>query len=171
MEPKARWTLGRSRDLRLDIYLVGGSQDLRRSILKVDRESKDPWNRQDLEQSFLLELETPTVGTGRKLNIHKMFRRRSGLQGRRERGVPAPHFQEQTFFFHVKSENIKCLHANYMWEFIHWTRHKWQKVDSFHEFVVLAVTWSTTVTNNEFVSFCFLKTLVKTNSNLICDSL
>ena len=131
MEPKARWTLGRSRDLRLDIYLVGGSQDLRRSILKVDRENKDPWNRQDLEQSFLLELETPTVGTGRKLNIHKMFRRRSGLQGRRERGVPAPHFQEQTFLFHVKSENINFLHANYMWEFIYWTRHKWQKVDSF----------------------------------------
>ena len=171
MEPKARWTLGRSRDLRLDIYLVGGSQDLRRSILKVDRENKDPWNRQDLEQSFLLELETPTVGTGRKLNIHKMFRRRSGLQGRRERGVPAPHFQEQTFLFHVKSENINFLHANYMWEFIYWTRHKWQKVDSFSWICRFISKLSYHSYQKRVGKILFFKNLVKTNSNLICDSL
>ena len=40
-------------------------------------------------------------------------------------------------------------------EFIYWTRHKWQKVDSFSEFVILAVNRAITVTNNEFVRLCF----------------
>ena len=30
-----------------------------------------------------------------------------------------------------------------------------KKLLAFSEFVVLAVNWATTVTNNEFVSFCF----------------
>ena len=41
------------------------------------------------------------------------------------------------------------------------------------EFVVLAVNWAITVTNNEFVTFYFIKiirTFVKTNSNLTCGS-
>ena len=34
-------------------------------------------------------------------------------------------------FFHIKWENMKFFHVNNMWDFICWTRHQWQKVDSF----------------------------------------
>ena len=33
--------------------------------------------------------------------------------------------------FHIRLENIKFLHVNNIWDFIHGTRHKRQKVDSF----------------------------------------
>ena len=53
------------------------------------------------------------------------------VQGRRERGgegaggdaspppppPPPRHFVEQKFSFHAKSENIKLLHVNNMWDF------------------------------------------------------
>ena len=52
-------------------------------------------------------------------------------QSRRESGVGnPPTFSGAKFFFHVNSENIEFLHVNKMWDFIYWTRHKWQKVDS-----------------------------------------
>ena len=40
---------------------------------------------------------------------------------------------------------------------MHWARHMWQKKAAFSEFVVLAVNWATTVTNNDFVKFCFFR--------------
>ena len=74
-------------------------------------------------------------------------------QGRREgcSGAPSPpQFPgAKKLFFH-----LKFLHVTNMWDFISWTRHKWQK-GAFSEFVVLAVNWATTVTNNKFVSFSF----------------
>ena len=46
------------------------------------------------------------------------------------------------------------------WDFIYWAKHTWLKL-GFSEFVVLAVNLVTTVTSNEFVSFCFLKNFGK----------
>ena len=48
----------------------------------------------------------------------------------------------------LKSENIKFLHVNNMWDFV-------KKQIAFSEFAVLAVNWATLVTNNEVVSFYF----------------
>ena len=66
--------------------------------------------------------------------------------------APFPHL-----FFYVKLENIKFLHVNNIWDFSLFVEEdisdkKWIV---FSEFVVLAVNWSTTVTYNEFASFCF----------------
>ena len=80
---------------------------------------------------------------------------------------------EHTTFFHVKLEKIKILNVKNRLEFIFWTRHKWQKVDSFSEFVVSAVNWAITVTNNQqrVCKIMFLiRTFVKANINLMCGS-
>ena len=45
-----------------------------------------------------------------------------------------------------------------------------KKKIAFTEFVVLAVNWATTFTNNEFVRFFLIKDFVKTNKNLMGDS-
>ena len=52
-------------------------------------------------------------------------------------------------------ETIFTCEEHMRLEFISWTRLKWQKGGSFSEFVVLAVYWAITVTNNEFVRLCF----------------
>ena len=39
--------------------------------------------------------------------------------------------------------------------FIYWTQHKWQKLDSFFEFIILTVNWAIPVANSEFVGLCF----------------
>ena len=68
-----------------------------------------------------------------------------------------PPFLGTIFFFHVKSENAKLLHVNNMWDFSLCIEQEIsdKKQIVFPEFVVLAVDWATTVTNNEIVSFYF----------------
>ena len=72
--------------------------------------------------------------------------------------------------FYVKLKNITFLHVNNIWDFSLFIKQDLSD-KHFSGFVVLAVNWATTVTNNQFVSFLFLiETFVKTNSNLICGS-
>ena len=69
---------------------------------------------------------------------------------------PHFHFLERNIFFYVKSENKIFTSEELMrLELIYWKRHEWYKVDSFSEFVVLAVNWAMAVTNNEFARLCF----------------
>ena len=57
----------------------------------------------------------------------------------------------------IKSENINFLHVNNIWGFRLFIEQDIsdKKQIAFSELVVLAVNWATTVTNNDFVSFCF----------------
>ena len=73
-----------------------------------------------------------------------------------EKGEP-PFPGAKKIFFHVKSENIKCLHVDNIWDFSLFIEEDIsdKKYIAFSEFVVLGVNWVTTVTDNEFVSFCF----------------
>ena len=67
--------------------------------------------------------------------IYIVYIRAVGKGGARGGGGRQPnhHFLDQIFFFHVKSENRKFLHVKNIMrlEFVYWTKHKWQKVDSF----------------------------------------
>ena len=67
---------------------------------------------------------------------------------------PTQHFLERKKIFLLKLENIKFLHVTNMWDFSSFIE---QDISdkTFSEFVVSAVNQATTVTNNEFVSFCF----------------
>ena len=65
--------------------------------------------------------------------------------------------------FHVKSENRL--------EFIYWTRHKWQKVDSFFWISYFSSKLSYHSYQQRVCKIKFLiRTFVKTYSNLICGS-
>ena len=68
------------------------------------------------------------------------------MQARRKRwngtGPPAHPPYPGGIFFLVKLENIKYLHVNNMWDFIYWTRHKWQKVDSLFWIWWFSSKWS-----------------------------
>ena len=64
------------------------------------------------------------------------------------------------------------LHANNMWDFIYWTRHKWQKVDSFFWICCFSIKLSYNSYQQKVCKFSFLKRIfAKTNRNLMCDSL
>ena len=83
------------------------------------------------------------------------------MQARRERGSgggqPPYHFLLQNIFFHLKSENINVLNVKNMWDFSLFIEQDVsdKKEMAFSEFVIFAVNWAITVTNNKFLSFCF----------------
>ena len=79
---------------------------------------------------------------------------------------------------YIKSKNIKFLHVNNIWDlfiwdlFIYWTRHKWQKVDSFFWICYFSSKLSYHSYQQRVCKFLFLtETFVKTKSNLMCGSL
>ena len=53
-----------------------------------------------------------------------------------------------------KHKVFTCEERVRLW-FIYWTQHKWQKVDSFFEFIILTVNWAIPVANSEFAGLCF----------------
>ena len=80
-------------------------------------------------------------------------------------------FRSKKIFFHVKSENkifVKFLHVNNAWDFSLSIEQDIsdKKEITFSEFIVLAVNWAITITNNKFVSFYFCKNEQKFNLRL-----
>ena len=72
----------------------------------------------------------------------------------------------------LKSENLKFLHVNNMWDVIYWTRQKWQKVDRSLWIFRFSNKLSYHSYQQQVCKFLFLiRILVKTNSNLMCGSL
>ena len=91
------------------------------------------------------------------LNCYSRAVDKGGTGGGGDASHPHPPAPFPHLFFDVKMENIKFLHVNNIWDFSLFVEEdisdkKWIV---FSEFVVLAVNWSTTVTYNEFASFCF----------------
>ena len=95
-----------------------------------------------------------------------------GKGGRKPPSPPPHHFLEQKIFFHVKSENIKSLHVINIW-FIYWTRHKWQKVDSF--FWMCRFSSKLSYHSDYWQRLCkflfLIWALLKANNILMCGSL
>ena len=66
----------------------------------------------------------------------------------------------------------KKLHVNNMWDFNYWTRHECQKVDSFFWICCFSSKLSCHSHQQQVWQSLFLiRTLVKTNSNVMCVSL
>ena len=98
-----------------------------------------------------------------------------GPGGERQPPPPLPlphHFLEQNFFSHIKSEQkIFACEEHMRLEFIYWTRHKWQKVDSFFSFCHFSSKLSYHSYQQRVCKIMFpIRTFVKTNSNLMCGS-
>ena len=85
---------------------------------------------------------------------------------------PAPNFLEQFFFPRkIGTHKIFTCEEHMGLEFIYWTRHKWQKVDSFFSFYHFSCKLSYHSYQQRVCEIMFpIKTFVKTNSNLMCGS-
>ena len=96
-------------------------------------------------------------------------------KGRTERGggATAPHYFLQQSFFPRKigTHKIFACEEHMRLEFIYWTRHKWQKVDSFFSFCHFSSKLSYHSYQQRVCKIMFpIRTFIKTNSNLMCGS-
>ena len=89
-------------------------------------------------------------------------------------GPPAPrHFLEQNIFFRRKigKHKIFTCEEHMRLECIYWTRHKWQKIDSFFWICYFSSKLSYHSYKQRVCKIMrLIRTFVKTNKNLMCGS-
>ena len=118
--------------------------------------------------------------------LHKNICHTKTSQGRRGRGAegvphtpthtPPPHTHTISWskiFFprKIRTRKIFTCEEHIRLKFTYWTRHKWQKVDSFFSFCHFSSKLSYHSCQQRVCKIMFpIRTFVKTNSNLMCGS-